>query len=393
MNIQSSLPQKLTLGNRKQVSRRDRYRAELKISPEDRRDHLSINWRPDQTPSQLLKKEGSQYTVSNFRWGFEEVGQADAWKPETQATTIDASKVKNVYMAIEPFAPEVVAGHGLMVFEMEDDNAVKGADGRSDYGFAVSVEARRPVGTEYGLISGMKKNFGMIYQLGSLSDQIQKVTRQRGHKLVLHKVDLDSEQKQNLVKDALNASVEDRIGEWYHTLTNSCFTASVDMVNGVVADDEKMARWTKHLKFSRLNTSLPALAGATLRSKGLLAKEPITVLNPHPEIWPDKQAEVGPIQRAVASASRSALFKPGLAVAGAGAGGALGHVIGGLFGEVGAVVGAGLGALSGMGTGSYMADFVAAKTDQKVENAQQWYAQRGGLTTEEALRRISNSQE
>ncbi len=390
MDIRSSLTPKFRLTRPEQVSRRDRYRSELKISQQDREDHLAINWRSDQTPSQLVKKDGSRYTVSNFRWGWKETGKPDDWAPFNETTTIDASKVKNVYMAIEPFAPEIVAGHGLMIFEMEDDGAVEGPDGRKDFGFAVSVEARKPVDKEYGLVTGMKKNFGMIYQLGSLSDQLQKVTRQRGHKLVLHELVLDDKQKQELIHNALDASVEDRLGEWYHTLTNSCFTAAVDLVNDVVPDSQKMARWTKHLKFSRLATTLPALAGATLRNKKLMPREPITVLNPNPQMWPDNQARVGGLQKAVASASRTMLFKPAFSIAGAAAGGALGHVVGSFFGEYAGIAGAAMGALSGLGTGAYLADVTAAKTDRQPVNAQDWYASKGGLTTEEALGRVSN---
>lgn len=391
MKIQSSLTPQLSLRNGKQVSRRDRYRAELKISEQDRQDHLAIDWRPDQSPSQLIRKNGSEYTVDDFRWGFEEKGLPDEWKPDHQLAVIQADKVKDVYLAVEPFAPEVIAGHGLLVFEMEEDGAVTGPDGRQDFGFAVSVEARRPVGTEYGLIDGMKKKFGLVYELGSLSDQLQKVTRQRGHKLVLHRLDLDAEQKKTLAHNALDSAVEDRLGEWYHTITNSCYTGCVDLVNGVVPDSQKMARWSRHLKFARLATSLPPMAGATLRSKGLLAQEPITVLNPEPTRWPDKQFEMGALKRVVGEASRSGLFKTGFALAGAGAGGALGYALGGVFGEVGALAGAALGAVSGLGTGAYTADFVAAATDRNPVNALGWYSQHGGLSLEEASRRVAHA--
>ena len=390
MNIKSSLVRPVRLEKNQQNTRRDDYRSEIRVSEQDKLDHLSIDWRADQTPSQLISKNQSQYTVSNFRWGFSENGEAADWKADNQNATIDASKIKDVYMAIEPFAPEIVAGHGLMVFEMEEDGAVTGPGGKKDFGFAVSVEARKPVGKEYGLIAGMKKSFGMIYQLGSLSDQLQKVTRQRGHKLVLHRIDLSKEQKTELVHDALNASVEDRLGEWYHTLTNSCFTASVDLVNGVVPKKQKMARWTDHLRYSRPATTLPALAGATLRSKGLLAEEPITFLKPSPELWPDKQKGVSGLQKTLAAASHSFLFKPAFAAVGAGTGGALGHVIGSVFGEFGGIAGTVVGAVSGLGKGAYMADVVAAKSDQKAENAVGWYAERGGITVEEAQARISH---
>jgi hypothetical protein len=392
MKITSSLLPKLGLRKKGQVSRRDRYRSEVKVTPQDKADHLAINWRPDQTPSQLISKNGSEYTVSNFRWGFKEAeGNPDDWAVDNGTTKIDASKVKEVYLAIEPFAPEIVAGHGLMVFEMEEDGAIEGPDGRKDFGFAVSVEARKRVGDEYGLAKGMKKNFGMIYQLGSLSDQVQKVTRQRNHKLILNRLVLNDDQKQELIHDALDASVEDRLGEWYHTLTNSCYTASVDLINDVVPKKQKMVRWTDHLRFSRLSTTLPALGGATLRSHSLLAKEPITYLKPDPELYPDNQKEAGAITKVVAKASRSALFKPTFAIAGAGAVGALGYAIGGMFGEIGGYAGAAIGGLSGLGTGAYLADVTAVKTDQKPINAVEWYSQRGGVSVDEAKQRVSNS--
>lgn len=395
MNILSSVPG-LNLVRGKQVSRRDRYRSELKVSEQDRQDQLAIDWNAAQTPSQLVKREGDKYTLSNFRWGFNEAPgvKSDDWSVHTAETTIDASKVKDVYLCLEPFAPEIVAGHGLLVFEMSEDGAVKSADGREDFGFALSIEARRPKGMEYGLLTGMKKNFGMIYQMGSLSDQLQKVTRQRGHKLIMHRLDLDQEQKEKLIHDGLNAATEDRVGEWYHTLTNSCYTGDVDLINNVVPESQKMARWSKHLKFARLATALPVLGGATLKQKGLLADEPITQLQPNPELFPAKQTQPSALQAGLAQASRSAFFKPGLQLAGAGIGGVAGYAIGNSFGGVGALVGAGAGALTGLWAGDRTADIVATKTDQQPFNAATWYAEKGGLSLEEATARLraSNSQ-
>ena len=77
-------------------------------------------------------------------------------------------------------------------------------------------------------------------------------------------------------------------------------------------------------------------------------------------------------------------------MAGATAGGAIGHAGGSMFGEVGAYAGAAVGALSGFGTGRYTADIVATKSDQKFENALQWYAQTGGLSLDEASQRLRN---
>lgn len=383
----------LSIGNRGQLSRRGRYRSELKISEQDRQDQLAINWQPDQVPSELVQKKDGKYTVSNFRWGWNEAATESEWTPRHANTTIDTSKVKNVYLALEPFKPEVVAGHGLVVFELDEDGAVRSDDGQTDFGLAFSVEARKPVGEEYGLIKGMKKKFGMIFQLGSLADQVQKTSRKRGSKLVLHRLNLNEEQMQTMLRNGLDAATEDRIGEWYHTLTNSCFTEGIDLINGVVPDSQKMARWSKYLKVARPATFLPALAGATVRQKGLLAKEPISYLQPNPELYPERQTEVKGVKKAIGKMSRSWLWRPAFRLAGMGAGGAIGHAIGtSFFGQIGTIASTAAGVLTGAYLGDRTSDIVAVNTDRKPENAAQWYAERGGLTVEQATARISNSE-
>ncbi len=388
MNILKAVPgYKLTHNG--QVSRRDRYRSELKVTEQDRKDHLDINWNPEQAPSSLVKREGSKYTLSNFRWGFNEVGEAKDWTPRTAETTIDASKVKDVFLCVEPFAPEIVAGHGLLMFEMEDGGVVS-ADGQKDAGFCLSIEARRPEGEEYGLLTGMKKKFGIIYQMGSLSDRIQKATRGGGQKFVMHRLDLNAEQKEKLVNDGLQASTEDRLGEWYHTLTNSCYTGDIDLINGVVPEEQQMARWSRHLKFARLATALPALGGATIKDKGLLADEPVTFLNPSSELHPGKQASNGGLKGAIGVASRSSLWNPSFKAAGAGLGGAAGWAIGQSFGQIGGIVGAVAGLVTGLYAGDRVADIIAVNTDRKAENAVEWYAAKAGISEQDALTRLSN---
>lgn len=389
MNILTAVPgYKLTHNG--QVSRRDRYRSELKVTEQDRQDHLDIDWNPTQTPSSLVKREGSKYTLSNFRWGFNETGEFKDWTPRTADTTIDASKVKDIYLCLEPFAPEIVAGHGLLMFEMEDDAAVTSADGQKDVGFCLSIEARRPKGQEYGLMSGMKKNFGIIYQMGSLSDRIQKATRGGGQKFVMHRLDLNAEQKEKLANDGLQAATEDRLGEWYHTLTNSCYTGDIDLINGVVPDSQKMDRWTRHLKFARLSTALPALGGATIRDKGLLADEPITFINPSAERHPGKQASNGGFKAAIGQASRSPFWNPGFKVAGAGLGGAAGWAVGQSFGQIGGIVGAVAGLASGIYAGNRAADIIAVNTDRNAVDGVEWYAGKAGISQQEALARIAH---
>lgn len=389
MNILTKVPG-YSLTHNGQVSRRDRYRTELKVTEQDRQDHLDIDWNPSQTPSSLVKREGSKYTLSNFRWGFHETGNFKEWTPRNAETTIDASKIKDIYLCLEPFAPELVAGHGLLMFEMEEDGAVFSTEGHKDVGFCLSIEARRPKGEDYGLLSGMKKNFGIIYQMGSLSDRIQRATRGGGQKFVMHRLELSPEQKEKLVNESLQAATEDRLGEWYHTLTNSCYTGDIDLINNVVPEQQKMDRWTRHLRFARPATALPSLGGSTIRNKGLLAKEPITFLNPDPTLHPTKQSQNGGLKGAIGVASRSPLWDPSFKLVGGGLGGAAGWAIGASFGQIGGVIGAVAGFASGVGVGDKVADVIAANTDRNAVNAVEWYAAKAGISEQEASFRIAH---
>lgn len=394
MKISSSHTNRFTLGNKAQVSRDDRYKATIRISDEDRKEHLDIDWDPDVKSSSLLERDGDQFTVSNFRWGREETGETKAdWAQSRSDTTIDTSQVKDVYMAVQPFKPEIIAGHGLVIFEMAEDGAVQSSTGETDFGLAFSAEAKRPVGVGFDLIKGMKKSYGLTVQLGSLSDQLQMVSRQRGNKLLLHKLDLEPEQKKELLQNALENGTKDRTGEWYHTLTNSCYTNCVDLINSVVSDDKKMPRWTATpLTRSRAATSIPNLSGATVRKKGLHADVPTVVLNPDAELYPDTQTkEAKGFTKVLAKASRSRAWRPSFQAAGAALGGVAGYALGAsLFGQVGTAITTAAGVAGGMYTGDRTSDFMAVTVDRTPIGYSEWYSQQGGLTIEEATQRLTN---
>lgn len=379
------------LGNRAGVSRRDRYKGQVKITEKDRLDQLDIVWDPKQVPAKDGGVVGDKHVIKNFRWGFQESAALPAdWQPNFSDTTVDTSKVKDVYFVLQPFKPEAVAAHALMVFEMEDDTAIVGAEGQKDVGLALSVEARSPQGEGYNLVKGLSKHFGQLYQLGSLVDQLQKVSRQRGHKLAMHKLDLSHEQKKELLENALSSATQDRLGEWYHLITNSCITSAYDTLNQVLPVDQKLARWTQALKLPRPATFLPVIAGATLRQKNLLTNDPVTIINPDPKIFPEIQHNVSRLNEVLGPASRSALWNPGFRLAGGAIGGSLGYAIGSAFGGIPALAGLAGGALAGQYLGDRTADLVGVKNDITVMPATQWYANHAGVTLEQAQTKIAD---
>jgi hypothetical protein len=120
----------------------------------------------------------------------------------------------------------------------------------------------------------------MAYRLGGIADQLQRVTRFEGHELWMHRLALTRDQKVTIVKDTLMRSTEDMSGEWYHSMSNSCYTACVDLLNDVLGPEQKMARWTNILKMARVLTSLPSAGTIALHGKGLIHDEKIKVITP-----------------------------------------------------------------------------------------------------------------
>jgi hypothetical protein len=51
-------------------------------------------------------------------------------------------------------------------------------------------------------------------------------------------------------EDTLMRSTEDMSGEWYHSMSNSCYTACVDLLNDVLGPEQSQMR-TNFLKMAR----------------------------------------------------------------------------------------------------------------------------------------------
>ncbi len=333
-----------------------RTHAEPQISEEDRQRWQAMKWNPEQRHPVLLetRPDGTVH-LGDVRWGFQESTDLKAWKPVYTDAVVDPTKVKDVWMAVEPFQPKVIAGHSLVLFEFEEDSPVRNGQGATDRALAVSAEALRPRDVPYDLVKGMGKNFGVVYQVGTLADQLQKVSRQQGHDLLLHRLSLSPEQKELLLRNALTESTKDRTGEWYHTLLNSCFTAQVEMLNSVVPEDQKIRRFTTLGRFLRPEACLPNSTGTLLYRQGLLDGQ-VVVVRPDQKLHPEAARGQSDLQRAVAQATRSPLWDPGMRVGGLVAGAWAGSAVAGLPGLV-------VGALTGQFLGGLAGDALRVQTD------------------------------
>lgn len=285
------------------------------------------------SPAKLLSvSENGTWHLDGVRWGYEETGDRSQWQPRFKDIKVNPADIKEVYIAVEPFAPEWIAGHGEAVLEF--NKPLTNRDGEEDNRLVVSLEAWTAPGDNYGLAKGMKKNFGVIYQLGTFSDRVQRQTRKEGRPIVLHRLNLTQEQKEAFAQTSLNEAVKDRTGEYYNTLTNSCFGAQVSNLNQVLPAHAKMHQWTQLLNLPKMSATIPGTAGLVLERYHLRTPDrPIEIL-PDARLHPEAKS-LKP-RGAVANLTQTGWWGNACRLTGAAAGVALGAS---LAGTPGAIVG------------------------------------------------------
>lgn len=321
-------------------------------------------WDAQFQPAKLVSQDGDKVTLSGVRWGYDEVSVNSAeWEPRFRDTQIDTSKLKDVYLGMEPS----LGGHSTLVFEF--DEPIQSSDGAfQDDKLVVSVEAYRHEGKPYKFWEGKDKNYGLVYQLGSFSDRTQHASRKIGRPQELRKLKLDTEQKAKLLSHALDESLKDRTGDYYHTTRDSCYTGAQKLVEAVV--DGGLDRWAipggVMLKPTMV---LPPLSALAFDDRGLLADEPAQVYQPDPKLHPDKQRKDSFYDPLVSKLSHKhpTVWKRAFQAAGAGAGLAVASGIGlGWIGSVATV------AASAATTG-VLADHLRLSSGQQYINPTQYY--------------------
>lgn len=310
-------------------------------------DTVDPPWSSLQRPvRQLERLPDGRVRVDTVRWSLGEEGDPLDWPGVFGDASLDPSKVKNVYLGIKPFYPEPLAAHGVLVFEMEEGHSVQRSDGQTDPALVLSMEARLPQGEAYSLKKTLNGNYGVVYQLQTWKDLVQKTGRREGLQQILYRLDLSAEQSQQLLEKSLEAAAAPRDGERYHLFGNACQSAVIDLLNEVVEDERQIRRYLLPGLYNPL-TMFPAQADIVFAGHQLLAHQERMIVQADTSMHPDKIKVPGKVERVLRQASSSAAWTPLCT-----AGGALGGAMAGLALQQlppllalpgGAVLGAGLG--------------------------------------------------
>lgn len=282
-------------------------------------------WSPLQRPTQKLEATADgKVRLDSIRWGLNEQGQRADWTGEFGEAVLDPAQVKNVYLGVKPFSPRALAAHSTLIFEMAEP--IQGPDGRSDSGLVLSMEARLRAGEQYKLLKTLNGKYEVVYQLGTLTDLMQKSTRKEANQQYRYLLDLEPSQKQELLKRALEAAVAERGEERYNLFTNSCHSVAIDLVNSVVPEDQQMKRWLLPGVYNPL-AAFPPYADILFARQDLLADSDPVVVNPDPRIHPEAPQQPTRSAQILREVTGNPAFKPLMGVAGGAVGGALGYAI------------------------------------------------------------------
>jgi hypothetical protein len=338
----------------------------------------SLQWSTLQRPAGQLTVSGEgTLEVEKVRWALKEEGPAADWPGVFSDAKVDPSHVKNVYLGVKPFAPDLLAAHDVLIFEMDEDHPVVSSDGRQDSGLVLSMEAKLAQGDHYAIKKTLTGKYPVLYQLETWSELVQKTTRRENHDQILYKLDLTQDQNEQLLKNALEVACADRKDEKYNLFTNSCHSAAVDLVNSVVDEDHQMKRWLLPHVYNPL-ALFPAQGDILFAGKDLFADQPRLVIHPDSELHP---AEAHPkssvIGKALKAAASSSVFGPACMAVGA-MGGTLAALS---LSQISPL----LSVPIGLGVGAKLGHFIAETTERRVISHELEGSQVVGLSPSQAI--------
>lgn len=186
------------------------------------------------------------HRMRNFTYTSEE-----EFTPAYVDRAYDLAKLESVWFIVTPFSTHWRGpAHTFVSFGFADSQYV-----------AISVEARREPGETYGPLSGLFKQFELIYVIGDERDLIGSRAAFGDYDVYLYPIRTSRERIRALFLEMLERSnaLATR-PEFYNTLTNNCTSNVVDHVNHIAP----------HAIPHGIKTILPGYADDVAYSLGLI---------------------------------------------------------------------------------------------------------------------------
>ena len=186
------------------------------------------------------------HRLRNFSYTAEET-----FTPAYDDRTYDLDKLETVWFIVTPFSRQWRGpAHTFVSFGFSDSQYV-----------AISVEARREPGETYGPLTGLFRQFELIYVIGDERDLIGSRAAFGDYDVFVYPIRATQERIRALFVEMLaRSNALSTNPEFYNTLTNNCTSNVVDHVNHLVP----------HAVPQGLKTILPGYADEVAYSLGLI---------------------------------------------------------------------------------------------------------------------------
>lgn len=227
---------------------------------------------PNSRQPVLLREQPDRFELDGVRWGY---GGGDG-APEFARTFVQKGAVKDVYYWSENFPPEWIAAHGMLMFVMEDPQALRHEGGRTSIGLALTVEARLPVGERYSIVAGALGRFRLVHLLTTLEDRLQQAILEKDHSIDVYRLPLAPGEKQALLEAAIRGAVTPREPERYNSVLRNCVTEVVDLLDEVLPDDRAPGSFRLG-EVPDLRAIVPKVALRWLLKRGVLEPRSTTI--------------------------------------------------------------------------------------------------------------------
>ena len=160
----------------------------------------------------LVEFANNEIHIENFRNFRYECDGSHEENYESRTVVVD--KLESADFIVVPFAGQPDLAHTMMSFGSRDGQHT-----------VVSVEARRRLNQNYGIIKGIFGAFPLMYAVADERDAIGQRTEMRGDDVYLYRSSASPEQVQSFFRCVM-ARVDklSRSPETYNTISNNCLT-------------------------------------------------------------------------------------------------------------------------------------------------------------------------
>ena len=193
--------------------------------------------------------DGDVATVRNVRdFRYDEAGAVA--EPRYEDRRYDLTQLDSVWYGISQISSFKGIAHTFLSFGFSDGSYL-----------AVSIEARREAGEEYGPIRGLFRNYEVIYVLGDERDVIGLRSHIQRLPVRLYRIAIGREEGAWLLRALLQEADEiNRTPRFYNTLIDNCTT-------GIAKYATPMPAWRRLLDYRIV---LPGYSDRLVRDLGLL---------------------------------------------------------------------------------------------------------------------------